>query len=280
MVQKALQKDVAALLAVTNIPGPGQGFSSDLAHEILQSSAVQERLLQNIVDEMDAHHYYGLNLDFEYVYQSDRQAYNRFIEKAAEHLHRLDYMVTTALAPKLRADQPGLLYEAHDYPAHGAAVDRVILMTYEWGYTYGPAQAVAPIDQVEKVLRYATSVIPAEKILMGMPNYGYDWTLPFQKGTAARSLSNLGAVQLAAQVGAQIHYDERVQAPWFTYYDSRQREHIVWFDDARSIAARLGLVEKYGLAGVSYWNINTYFPQNWLVQNDMYDIIKKDDLTY
>ncbi len=95
-----------------------------------------------------------------------------------ETLHPLGYVVATALAPKVSAEQKGTLYVAHDYPVHGQLADFVIIMTYEWGYIYGPAMAVAPVDQVRRVLDYAVSAMPAGKILMGMPNYGYDWTLP------------------------------------------------------------------------------------------------------
>jgi spore germination protein len=58
------------------------------------------------------------------------------------------------------------------------------------------------------------------------------------------------------------------------YYDKDGKRHVVWFDDARSIQARLGLVDEYNLGGVSYWTINRYFPQNWLVLESMYDIKK------
>lgn len=107
-----------------------------------------------------------------------------------------------------------------------------------------------------------------------MPNYGYDWTLPFVTGSAARSISNIEAIRLAARVGAEIQYDTKAQAPFFTYYDSNKQQHIVWFDDARSIEARLKLIDKYNLGGVSYWNINTFFKQNWLVLQSMYHIRK------
>ena len=70
-----------------------------------------------------------------------------------------------------------------------------------WGYTYGPPMAVSPVDQVRRVLNYAVSVIPPEKILMGMPNYGYDWTLPYKQGTAARTVTNTGAIELALREG-------------------------------------------------------------------------------
>ena len=147
-------------------------------------------------------------------------------------------------------------------------------MTYEWGYTYGPPRAVSPINEVKKVLDYAVSVIPSEKILMGMPNYGYDWRLPYQPGTAARNISNAGAVALAKKYGAEIQYDEKSQAPFFNYYDENGNEHVVWFDDARSTEARLKLVDEYNLGGVSYWTISPYFPQNWLVSRSLYNTVK------
>ena len=167
-----------------------------------------------------------------------------------------------------------MLYEAHDYPVHGALTDHVILMTYEWGYTYSPPMAVAPINEVRRVLDYAVTAIPRDKIFMGIPNYGYNWTLPFVQGTAARAISNTGAVNLAANVGAVIQYDYQSQAPFFNYYDSDGRRHEVWFEDARSILAKLTLANTFRIGGISYWTIGSFFPQNWLVLSSVYDIIK------
>ena len=117
-----------------------------------------------------------------------------------------------ALAPKVSADQRGLLYEGIDYRLLGENSDQVLLMTYEWGYTYGPPMAVAPINKVRQVLDYAVQEIPAEKILMGVPNYGYDWPLPFERGvTEARTIGNVEAVLLAAEYYAEIRFDETAQ---------------------------------------------------------------------
>jgi len=271
-IQMARNAGVAPLMVITNIE-EDSGFSSELAHEILTNRQAENVLLENVVGVLQGS-YYGLDIDFEYIYPEDRQNYVDFISRVVNRLHPLGYSVSVALAPKTSADQKGLLYEAHDYPAIGAIADRVILMTYEWGYLRGPAQAVAPINKVRQVLDYATSVIPSEKILMGMPNYGYDWTLPFVKGSSARPLTNYGAVLLAAKVGANIRYDNISQAPFFNYYDSDGSRHEVWFDDARSIEARLKLVENYDLAGVSYWTTNNFFAPNWLVLDSMYNVNK------
>ena len=273
LVQAARAANVAPLLVITNLEAGG-GFSSDIARAILSSEQVQDRLLANIITNLREKNYYGLDIDFEYVYPEDRELYNNFLRRATARLRPLGYTVTTALAPKVRADQPGVLYEAHDYPVHGALADHVILMTYEWGYTFGPPMAVAPLNEVRRVINYAVSAIPRQKILMGIPNYGYDWTLPFERGSRATTLSNVGAVEQAVRVGAAIQYDQRAQSPFYNYYDQQRRQHVVWFEDARSIEAKLRLVNEYNLGGVSYWTIGRYFPQNWLVLRALYDVRK------
>lgn len=273
LIEMARKAKVAPLMVITNIEEDG-GFSSDISHVILNNEQVQQNLIDNVVKTLKAKNYYGLNIDFEYIDPEDGDNYDRFLKKMTDTLKPLGYIVTTSLAPKTSADQEGQLYEAHHYPVHGKLADFVILMTYEWGYTYGPPLAVAPLPQVSRVLDYAVKVIPSKKILMGMPNYGYDWTLPYTKGTAARSLSNTAAVDLAIKEGVAIQYDTTAQAPFFYYKDDNGKQHVVWFDDARSIQARLKLVDKYNLGGVSYWTITRFFPQNWIVLSSMYYIKK------
>lgn len=272
-IRLARQNRVAPVMVITNIRSSG-GFSSDIAHAIFTSDSIQQTLINNVVNLMRQKNYYGLNIDFEYIFPEDRQNYNEFLRKITDRMHALGYIVLTAVAPKISAQQPGLLYEAHDYPAHGATVDRVILMTYEWGYLAGPPQAVAPLNEVRRVLDYAVTAIPRNKILMGVPNYGYDWTLPYRRGTLASTFSNIEAVNRAFRNKAEIKFDATAQSPFYNYYDAQRRQHIVWFEDARSIRAKLLLVNEYKLAGISYWTIERPFPQNLLVLNSMYDIKK------
>ncbi|MFZ5351436.1 MAG: glycosyl hydrolase family 18 protein [Bacillota bacterium] len=272
LIQAARQANVAPVMVITNLEEGG--FSSDLARSILSNNDVQERLIANVLQTLRNKNYFGLDIDFEFIYPEDREKYNAFLRKIDARLTAQGYMLATAVAPKTSAAQQGLLYEAHYYPVHGQVVDHVIIMTYEWGYTYGPPLAVAPINEVRRVLDYAVTVIPRQKILMGIPNYGYDWTLPYVKGTAAKSLSNVAAVDLARNEYAAIQYDVKAQSPFFTYYDDNRKQHEVWFEDARSINAKLRLANYYRLGGVSYWTINKYFPQNWLVLQALYNVRK------
>ncbi len=272
LIEKARNSNVAPMMVITNIEN-NSSFSSELAHQIFSNPTAQANLINNIIAVMQQKNYYGVDVDFEYLYPEDREAYNNFLKVLTKAVHPLGYIVTTAVAPKLSDNQQGILYEAHDYKAHGQIVDHVIIMTYEWGYTYGPPMAVAPKNQVQRVIEYATSVMPSTKILMGMPNYGYDWNIPFVEGSAARAISNVGAVDLARSVGSFIQFDNLQKAPYFNYFTPGQ-EHEVWFEDARSTYSRLQLVNEYNLGGVSYWTINQYFPQNWLVLNSMFKVKK------
>lgn len=268
----AKNQGVGTLMVVTNM-GPSS-FDGEIAHSILSDENVHDILIQNILDVAKDRGFYGVNIDFEYINPEDKDLYNNFIKKLSEILHLNNLLLSTSLAPKVYKEQPGILYEAHDYEFHGKYADYVILMTYEWGYSYGPPMAVAPLNQVERVLNYAVTEIPSEKILMGIPNYGYDWTLPYQQGRRAISISNSEAVELARSKGATIEFDNIAMAPYFNYTDESGNEHVVWFEDARSIEAKLNLVEKYNLGGVSYWNINKMFNQNWIVLDDMYKVDK------
>lgn len=136
LIKAARDAGVAPMMVITNLV-EGEGFSGDLAHTILTDEQLQNKLLDNVEKVLKDKNYYGLDIDFEYVKPEDREKYNSFLRKVVSRLRPQGYTITTALAPKLSADQEGTLYVAHDYPVHGELVDHVILMTYEWGYTYG-----------------------------------------------------------------------------------------------------------------------------------------------
>lgn len=141
-------------------------------------------------------------------------------------------------------------------------------------YTYGPPMAVAPINQVRRVVEYALTEIPAEKVDLGIPNYGYDWPLPYERGvTKAATLGNVQAVRLAVEQGAAIEFDPTAQSPYFRYTLGGV-EHEVWFEDVRSMQAKFDLIREYGLRGCGYWQIMQWFRANWLLLYHNYFIRK------
>lgn len=269
LIAAARQRQVAPLMVITNFRGGT--FDSSLADVILKDTGVQDALINNVLSTMREKGFFGLNVDFERVPPEDRDLYTTFLRRVRDKIRPEGYELSVALAPKQSATQVGAWYEAHDYGAIGSIADFVILMTYEWGWSGGPPMAVAPINEVRKVLNYAVTVIRRDKIMMGMPLYGYDWVLPYNpKGQFARRVSPVEAVQRALNNGARIQYDETAQSPYFRYFDANGTEHIVWFEDAKSALAKFRLVNEYGLRGVSYWVLGSSFPQIWLVQEDLF----------
>ncbi|MBR2621103.1 MAG: glycoside hydrolase family 18 protein [Clostridia bacterium] len=276
LIDVARMYGVAPVMHLSTLTEQGR-FSNALARQILNDATLRARVIDNVRQVLSRKPYVGVDVDFEYVGGENADAYAAFLRQMREALEPLGYQVWVALAPKVRGNQEGILYEGHDYAALGDIADRSLLMTYEWGYTYGPPLAVSPINQVRRVLDYGVSVISPEKIFLGVPNYGYDWTLPYVAGQSrARSLGNVEATELAWQQKAAISFDETAQAPTFRYYvrNGGSTEHEVWFEDARSVQSMLSLVSEYGLYGIGIWNIMRRFPQMWQVLNSEYSINK------
>lgn len=250
-------------------------FNAELGQILLNNMEIQTRFLNNIVSTAKKYGFRDIHFDFEFLRPADREAYNRFLRRARDRFKQEGWLISTALAPKTSATQKGEWYEAHDYRAHGEIVDFVVIMTYEWGYSGGPAMAVSPIDQVRRVLTYALTEMPGQKIMMGQNLYGYDWTLPFVQGTVARAVSPQQAIQLAATNNVSIQYDSKAQAPHFNYTDNQGRRHEVWFEDARSIQAKFNLIKELNLRGISYWKLGLSFPQNWLLIVENFNVVKQ-----
>lgn len=274
LLQTALDYGTLPLMHISTLTAEGV-FSNALSHAVLADPAKGDVLIGEIVRTVEEKGYAGADVDFEFILPEDALAYGDFLARLRTQLNADGKVLFSALAPKTSADQPGLLYQGHNYAAVGAGVDYVLLMTYEWGYTYGPPQAVAPLPSVRQVVEYALTEIPAEKIFLGAPNYGYDWTLPFVRGQSrARSISLEQAVALAVRYGAEIQYDETAQSPYFFYTDQQGRAHEVWYEDPRSIRARLQLPREYGLTGVGYWDTMRRATANFMVLNAMYRVIE------
>lgn len=271
MIEAAAGMGVNSILTLTPMDAEGR-FSNILIHQMVNDEEAKNKLIQNILVTLGEKGYQGVDVDFEYILAEDRDAFTSFVAELTEVMNENGYETSVALAPKTSSDQRGLLYEGKDYRGLGAAANSVLLMTYEWGYTYGPPMAVAPINKVRQVVEYAVTEIPVEKINLGIPNYGYDWPLPFEQGvTKATTIGNVQAVQLAIEYGSVIGFDEVAQTPYFHYIENGV-EHEVWFEDVRSMQAKFDLVKEFSLRGMGYWQLMRLFLANWVLLDNQFII--------
>jgi spore germination protein len=264
----AKRNHAVPMLVITNFDRGN--FQPDIAHRIFTDPMATQRLIHNVIGVMKQKGYRALNVDFEHIRENDRQLYNGFLATLVPQVKKEGYLVSTALAPKSSDKQAGPWHGAHDYAFHGKIADFVILMTYEWGWTGGPPMAVSPVPQIRKVVDYAVSKIPREKIIMGAPLYGYDWLLPYRKGgPPAKRVSPQEAETFAHMNSLKIQYNNRDQSPYFFYTDQRGKKHVVWFENLQSAQAKFNLIKEYRLRGISYWVLGEDFPGNWtLLQNN------------
>ena len=241
-------------------------FNNQLVKVLTENVEVQERLLEQLTAEVRRRGFAGVNIDFEYVLPENKVQYAAFIGKMRELLRPEGYTVSVAVPPKVSNEQRGLLVEGADYRLiRKARIMRFFNDTVKGSHYLSYPMAVAPLDKVRQVIVRYVSESPVEKLILGIPNYGYDWQLPYERGvTRAQTIGNVQAVDLAVENGALIRYAQTAQSPWFTYKKSGM-DHVVWFEDVRSIQAKWKLVQELDLAGAWYWNLMRKFRGNWLM---------------
>ncbi len=233
-------------------------FDAALASELLANPASRARAAEAILRRLEEWSMSGVHIDFEQVLPRDRQNLNLFLKTLAERLRPAGFSVTIAVPAKVSDSAASSWSGGYDYATIARYVDKMVLMTYDEHWRGGEPGPVASIGWVEKVVRYALSVgVPPEKIILGIPAYGYDWPRRGQ----GRAVTYAEAMELAGRHGVRIEWDDEAKVPHFTYGDGRK----VYFENRASIAHKIGLVKKYGLAGVSLWRLGQEDPGIWTV---------------
>lgn len=135
MIDASNENNASPILTLTPLDESGR-FNNNLISSVVRNDDIQLILIDAILAELNSKGYTGVDVDFEYILSEDRDYFTTFVARMTNILNESGYTVSVALAPKTSADQQGLLYEGKDYAGLGAAANSVLLMTYEWGYTY------------------------------------------------------------------------------------------------------------------------------------------------
>ena len=273
IIQIARQYGVAPIMLLSTLAETG---SLEVAFSIFYNDALVDRLIDNILNILKTNGYYGLNVPFRYINEESRIIYDKYITKLTNRLNNEGYPVFVTLNPLTLYNQNEITFDRVNYFDIGQIANGIMILSYNWGYSFGPPAAVTSVFIARNFLDYAVAMIPPNKIYVGLPIIGYDWQLPYEIGVSrANSISTDSAVALAHEVGATIEYDKTSQSPFFKYIDNSYgvpKQHIVWFKDARSVNSIVNSVPEYGFQGVGIWNIMNFFPQMWLVINSQYNI--------
>jgi spore germination protein YaaH len=223
-------------------------FVPYIAHNIVNHAAIRAKAIENMLAVVETNGYSGVNVDFESVPRRDRAAFSRFIHDVAHSMRAAGYLTVVSVPAELQDDPTDPWAGAFDFKALGRDADILQLMTYDENGPWGPPGPVAGLNWVEPCAQFAVSVVPASKISLGIPAYGYDWNLT--KGTGVQVYwKNIPA--LIAKVGAVPQWDVASSSPYFSYTAANRASHVVWYENAESIPLKSALAVRYGLAGVS-----------------------------
>lgn len=236
-------------------------FNRDLAHAILTDPIVQARTIAGIIHKSEQLAVAGVQIDFEEIPSTDRDAYTDFLRLLRDELHARNMTLSIAAAAKTRDTRTGW-GGATDYAAIGQIVDHFYIMTYDEHWRGGEPGPVASLEWVERVIRYATGVMPSQKVVMGVPWYGYEWTAdPTMGKKTNRAYSSSQMARRAEQFDAQVTWDP-VVGENVMLFRNEDGDRIAWFPDERSLEAKLRLAYQYNLKGIGIWRFG-FEPEDW-----------------
>ncbi len=228
---------------------------------VLRDPQLRARHVQNIVDEVLARNYDGIDIDYEGLAPGLRADFSAFIAELAAALHRHEKLLTVAVHAK-DSDWGGL-GGFQDWAELGRHVDQLRIMTYDYHWRGSGPGPVAPAYWIESVAEYVRSVVEPGKVLIGVHFYGYDW--PPSGPATARPWSTLE--EIIASQGVTVNFRERdargrVGESTFAYR-SPQGWREVWFMTEVGLADKIKTVQTQDLAGIAIWQLGYEQPEYW-----------------
>jgi spore germination protein len=237
--------------------------SREAINQVLGNKEAWQITLSSLLEWLEQRGYTGVHLDLENVGGTSRELLTDFVAFVHGGLKKQGYSLSLAL-PAKTADQMGW-FDAYDYQALGAIADQVVLMAYDEHYPGGDPGPIAGLDWVEKVVGYAVQVIPAEKIMLGLGIYGYDW--PERRTGRTVDLSQVSAI-MQSFPGEKIFDDTKTYSSAFRYRDGDGVWREIWYESPQSLKGKLELARKYQLRGITLWRLGIIPPEIWQAIGD------------
>ncbi|MGE5557866.1 MAG: glycosyl hydrolase family 18 protein [Bacillota bacterium] len=257
-VQLAKSRGVRTIALIHNIQG--SIFSGNTAHNLLTNAKNRRNAIDNILTILSRYGYAGVNIDFENVKSNDRWAFTLFIKEMSYRLHAKGYLATASI-PAKTFDNPSENWSgAYDYRALGMYLDQIMIMTYDQHTADSNPGPVASYSWVRKVIRYAVTVIPRQKVLMGIAGYGYDWPR-LGKGKA---ITFVQIDSLVKRLHILPQWDAQNMVPHFTYWKNGL-SHKVYYENNQSLKAKLNVIHEFGIRGVALWRLGQEDPLIWTI---------------
>ena len=225
-------------------------FERAIAQAILATPGTRSRHIDRLVNLCRVKDYRGIDLDWEALRAADRDHFATFVEALAKRLHVAGRRLSIAVYPKTSEPGQWQTQQSEDWQRIGHAVDQFKIMTYDFSGSWSRPGPVAPPSWTSHVLDFAQTIVPARKIWMGVPFYGFDWG-----GGHCTSLTWTGAQALIARYHPQVAHAASHEA--YFHYRANGHRHEVYFQDRVALAAKLRMLRRKHphIAGIAIWRL-------------------------
>lgn len=251
-IEYANSNKIETLAMITN------NFNGNTVKLLLESSTNRSLLINNILNTLKANNYKGVNIDFENVYYYDRNYYTSFLKELYTQLNSKGFIVTASVPAKTNDNVKAAWSGAYDYKEIAKYTDQVIIMAYDEHSPDGASGPVASIDWVKNTIKYATTKMPASRIVLGVASYGYDWS---KNGVKAYGIDSI--FKLAENYNSNIQWSDVYKSPFFKYKDKLGVNHTVWFENSTSLSYKLDVVNDNNLSGIAIWRLGLENEAYW-----------------
>lgn len=262
--------ELAALNKVKVLPTITNNFDkNDVGSNVLMDENLIEDHIKNIVNLVIEENYDGIDIDYEGLKPEVKNNFTNFIQKLAENLHSKGKILSVTVQAKKDDGNTWRGPGAMDYEKLGRVVDRFRVMTYDYSRLDTGPGAIAPIKWFQEVLQYTKKYIPSNKIVAGIPTYGYKWCLEDKLNCEKKGLVYEGVENIMNRFGITPEWNNDNKAPWFLYIDELENKYAVNYENHKSLKAKLEVVREEGLGGIAIWRLGSEDPDNYKVIEQM-----------
>lgn len=242
-------------------------FSNLHMNSLLSSSDAQKKLISNILYMVGSKNLGGVNLDFEYVGNVPDSVRNGFTDFVTNlHTELISEFPRATLTIDTYASS-GVSNDLFDLPTLAHVVDAFIIMGYDFHTPYTEPGPIAPLTGERSIVSYLANYlqrVPADKIILGVPYYGYDWVMDSLSPSSTAILSYADIV--GGNPLGSVQWDLASETPWYQYLDGQSKTHKVYFDNVRSLGLKYDLVNDRNLKGIGIWAVGYEGSRNELDQ--------------
>lgn len=236
--------------------------------EILNDYKLREGLINNIMNIVSEYKLDGINIDFENMYEKDKDMFSRFIIELAPRLKEYGKVLSVDVTAPDGSATWSLCYNRN---LIGKVADYVVFMAYDqYGTSSNKAGTTAGCDWVEVNIKKFVGTqedIDAKKVILGMPLYTRLWTSQ-PDGTDKGIAISMKNINNYIPDGVQRQWDDNLKQN-YVQYEKNGVIHKMWIEDEQSVRARFELLKQYELGGAAYWQKSFEYDGYWNLVNTL-----------